>query len=160
MKFMLSKIFSKRGMICVNIIITLIALFSIYSSAVLFFNTSDDTARLDDTLDALAAILVAYGVALEERDVIFELFKLDGRTADAAEKKSELTHLSHSYGGVLVVLGLMVEVMIEFLKIPAHIVDLKSFENPLFLIGLVFCALSIQSIAKFTSRLVKADNSL
>jgi len=153
MNFIVSRIFSKNGMIAMNCVIMLIALFSIYTSTYLLFNSANDSAKLDDTLDALAAILVAYGVALEEREVIFKLFNL--KFNQESKKETETMHLSHSYGGMLVVLGLMVEVMIELLKIPAHVVDIRSFEKPLFLIGLVFCFFSIQYIYKFSSSLIK-----
>jgi len=156
-------IVSKYGMIAINLILVFIMVFSLLHSMKFLTNVADDSGALDELIDAIAAILVAYGVVLEERDTIISMIKKAERKAggDAEEKNTEyddgeeeLTHYCHYCGTTLVVIGLFIEVISEIVKIPHAVYNLASLERWLFGIALIFTAFSVWTVVHFSHQIV------
>lgn len=157
-------IISRPGMIFLNLLLVFLLAFSVCHSVRYLFNTTNDAAAADDLIDAIAAMLVAYGVVLEERDTIRAMLRKkcsepegsvnDESNGDAEEK---IDHYAHYCGTTLVVIGLFIEVLGEMVKIPHHIYNFKSLEDWLFGIAFVFMFMSAWAVIHFSFQLSHAS---
>lgn len=90
---------------------------------------------MEEILEGLGTILVAFGVAAEERDTLLKFLHVypEGRTP--AQARTD--HHCHGYGLILLLLGLFVEVSVYIIRMP----DLNTvdFDPALIVAG---CALS------------------
>ena len=136
----LTKILTSRFAISFfNVIITMITLSSLFHAYKLFHAPGNDFNQIEDLLDGISVIFVAYGVALEERDSLMSFFGLYPRYLSDIEEATD--HLSHFYGLCILLLGLFTEVVVEVVKIPNTFFNTEGAEGLLFIIGFVFLCL-------------------
>ena len=83
----LAKILTSRLSLCIiNGLILTITLTSLYETTKLLFNRTNDFNQIEEILDGIGTIFVAYGVALEERDSLMRFFKLYPQFCNKVEK--------------------------------------------------------------------------
>lgn len=120
-----------------NVLITYLLIASIVQMIPMIFNEENNVHRLEEILDATATMLVAYGVVLEERE---SLMRILGVTRDYLDDCVD--HLCHDLGVLLLVIGLLVEVTVQLIKIPNSIVNTDGIEWLIFLSGAIFTTIA------------------
>lgn len=114
-KKLIAALLSRGGIIAMSILLALLMLQGCWDIV-------DDFARIDqrqhdmeEVLAGLAAILVAFGVATEERGTLLSFIGLypDGQTPQQQREN----HYCHGYG-VSLLLGLFVEVAVYLIRMP------------------------------------------
>ncbi len=127
----------RRTIVVLNGLLFFITLGVVYDAFVLFFRAGNDVLAIENLLDGIATIFVAYGVALEERDTLMKFFKLYPRYLDDVQKETDA--VCHFYGLSYLLVGLFMEVAIETIKLPHKVFNTVMAEEIVFGIGLVFC---------------------
>ena len=104
------------------------------------------TERFEEMIDIISGmgvILIAYGVALEERASLREVFGISGQ-ADH-EKEAPLDHFCHLAGAGQLLLGLFSEIGVECVRIPNDVINTENIEHivlgfsvALLLLGMAF----------------------
>jgi hypothetical protein len=99
----------------------------------LFFDPANDFDAQERTLDGIATIFVAYGVALEERESVLKFFGYYPRFFSPRE--AHIDHLCHDYGVLFLIIGLLVETAVQIVKIPDRLINTAELETAVFIIG-------------------------
>ncbi|MEF2231718.1 MAG: hypothetical protein V3571_12375 [Pseudodesulfovibrio sp.] len=137
---LLTLLISRRGIALINlIIVAFIALIS-FELYELMADAASNADEIEEILDTVGVILIAWGVALEERGTLMESFGAYAGGCPAAEEHAD--HASHVYGLAALLLGLFMEVAVELVKIPDHVVNTFGIEHILFWIGIFFMVVS------------------
>lgn len=89
-----------------------------------------------DIVTGVGIIMIGWGVVLEERATLREIFGLTGGVDEAWQ--AALDHTCHNYGVGQLVLGLMAEICIEMIKIPNNIIYTGEVDDFLVAGGLFF----------------------
>jgi hypothetical protein len=147
----------RRTIIVLNGILFLITLGVIYDAFVLFFRAGNDALPIENLLDGIATIFVAYGVALEERDTLMRFFRLYPQYLDEGQKETDA--VCHFYGLNYLLVGLFMEVAIETIKLPHKVFNTLMAEEVVFGIGLVFCLTGCVLLLKNMYLLSKAPKA-
>ncbi|MFH1136756.1 MAG: hypothetical protein V1816_11815 [Pseudomonadota bacterium] len=100
----------------------------------------DNAGEIEDVLDGLGAIFVAYGVALEERETLMRIFRLYPRLQNRLEEAVD--HVCHVSGLLLLIVGLFMEVTVEAVKLPNRILNTQGVEGWVFGTGFFFGAIA------------------
>jgi len=152
---LLKMFLSKKGLIAFNLVIFVVAVFSVFDIYKLFSTPTNDSKEIDHILNAIATIFVAYGVALEERESITRIFSIKDAKSDETETK--LDHLSHDFGLVFLVIALFVEVTSEIVKIPDLIFNFSMLEPFMSVTGIILTMLMIIKLGSFTIKLAHVE---
>jgi len=109
---------------------------------------------MEETLEGLGTILVALGVALEERETLMKFLKLypEGLTPF----QELVDHHCHGYGLILLLLGLLVEVVVYIVKMPN--IPTVAYDPSLLLVGTALCVLSALLVVRLTWLLARAGS--
>ncbi len=99
-----------------------------------------------DIVTGIGIIMIGWGVVLEERATLREIFGLVGGPDETWE--SALDHTCHNYGVGQLVLGLMAEICIEMIKIPNTIIYTGEVDDYLVAAGLGFVAIGALLLAR------------
>jgi len=142
---------STGGLTLFNFILLIVFTFSIFNALMLLYNSADDAVQMDSIMNAIATILVAYGVVLEERESIFKSAGI--YPAAVCEKESRIDHLCHNYGIAFLVVGLFIEVTTEIVKIPCQVINFSAVEKPIFAVGMMLSVASIFMLLYFTLKI-------
>jgi len=141
MKRLLRLLISRQGIALIHLLIVgfiVLVSFELYD---LMSDTVSNADEIEEILDTVAVILVAWGVALEERGTLMESLGAYANGCPAVEKEAD--HASHIYGMAALLLGLFMEVVVEVVKVPDHVINTVGLEGVLFWIGIVFMAASV-----------------
>lgn len=125
----------RYGMILFNSLVLIILALSLFDMAGMILDPANDADEMERALEGMAAIFVAYGVLLEERESLLKIFRFYPRFA--SEEESRTDHVSHTYGVLFLVIGLLVEVATGLVKIPDRIFNTVTLETSLFAVGTV-----------------------
>jgi hypothetical protein len=103
-------------------------------------------------IEGVGVVLIGWGVALEERDGMAELLGSSIDLADARE--AYLSHVCHSSGLAILVLGLFAEIAMEVVKLPDHIINTNSIERGPLSIATLFLAMGAVSLIVHIARMI------
>ena len=122
-------LFSRFGIIAISIVLALLMLqgvWDVFDS----INIIDQQHAMEEIIAGLAAILVAFGVALEERETLLKFVGLypDGLTP----QQGRMDHHCHGHGLSLLLLGLFSEVAVYLIRMP----DINTLDFDMVLIAL------------------------
>jgi hypothetical protein len=106
-----------------------------------------------EIVTGIGVILIGWGVALEERHELREIFGVHGR---GEEWQSAIDHHCKSTGIGALIFGLFAEMCIEAIKLPNHIIYTEGFNEVLVGIAAVFMALTAVVLARHVMVLVPA----
>ena len=123
-----------------NVVLFFITALSLYRAGVLLFNVVEDARELELLLDGVGVILVAYGVALEERETLMKFFKLYPGLQN--EREERIDKIYHFYGLWFLLLGLFMEVAVEIVKIPYSLFNIPYIEAFIFGAGSFFSVIA------------------
>jgi len=101
---------------------------------------------MEEILEGLGTILVALGVALEERETLMKF--LGVYPAGLTPEQACVDHHCHGYGLLLLLVGLFVEVAVYVIRMPN--LDTVNFDTGLILVGAGFCVLGAVLLARLT----------
>jgi len=153
---MMKKIFLRPiVLIIVNIAIFAIILSSVNSMMEYMLNLTEDIDRFDELSDALSAILVAYGIILEERIILMKMGKL--YPAFKNREQTEYDELCERFGPIFLIAGCINEISTEILRIPHRFfnMSLETQEMNFFILNNLIFAISAIALIIFTIRLIK-----
>ena len=122
-------LFSRIGIIAMSLVLALLMLqgvWDVFDS----INIIDQQHAMEEIIAVLAAILVAFGVALEERETLLKFVGLypDGLTP----QQGRMDHHCHGHGLSLLLLGLFSEVAVYLIRMP----DINTLDFDMVLIAL------------------------
>lgn len=122
-------LFSRIGIIAMSLVLALLMLqgvWDVFDS----INIIDQQHAMEEIIAGLAAILVAFGVALEERETLLKFVGLypDGLTP----QQGRMDHHCHGHGLSLLLLGLFSEVAVYLIRMP----DINTLDFDMVLIAL------------------------
>jgi len=101
---------------------------------------------MEEILEGLGTILVAYGVALEERET---LLKFLGVYPDAhTPQQARVDHHCHGYGLSLLLLGLFAEVAVYLVRMPD--INTVDFDPALIMFATFLCLVGAAHLAKLS----------
>jgi hypothetical protein len=93
-----------------------------------------------DTVSTIAIILIGWGVALEERHVLREVFRMSGRPDERWQHG--IDEACRRAGVGVLILGLFAEICAELIHLPNRIIETGGSEHPLLGIGTFFLAVA------------------
>ena len=143
---------SRGGLTLFNYVLLAIFTFSLVNAFSLLFNKIDDTLKMDSIMNAIATILVAYGVVLEEREGIFKIAEIYPSQESKAE--TAMDHLCHDYGITFLVIGLFIEVTTEIVKIPCQVINFAAVETPIFAGGMILSITGVLTLIYFSMKII------
>ena len=114
----------------------------------MLFHTANNVPELEEMVDGIATIFVAYGVALEERGSLMHIFHL--YPALVSPRQDFTDHICHSYGLSLLLLGLFMELAVQLVKIPDRVINTQGIEWLMFSIALAFIMGSTYMICRLS----------
>ncbi|MFH1913680.1 MAG: hypothetical protein ABIK45_05340 [Pseudomonadota bacterium] len=136
MKRLLKYIISRRGLLVVNFaIVAFIAIVAVESWE-LMRDTIHNVDEIGEILDAVGIVLVAWGVALEERATLMNAF--GAYKEGCPESEAMIDRECHIYGMAALLLGLFMEVTVELVKVPDAVINTFGIEHVLFGVGVLF----------------------
>jgi hypothetical protein len=157
MKKLLRMVISRRGLLVVNAAIVLFIVAVALESWELLRDTLHNAEEIGEIIDTVAIILVAWGVALEERGTMMDAFGAYGDGCPAVEAAAD--HSSHVYGMAALLLGLFMEVAVEVVKMPDHVVNTVGLEGILFGVGIVLMFLAAVLLLRMNVELWRDSRS-
>lgn len=145
---------SRWTLLALNLAVTVIAVASLWDMYPLLGNAVGDLHVLEDISDAVGTILIAYGVAAEERETLMKFmgFYPDGRSA----VQDDMDHASHYFGLAFLVIGLFMEMGVQLIKIPDDIVNTQGLEDAIFTLNAVFILLALALMFRYCQRVWNA----
>lgn len=93
-----------------------------------------------DTVSTIAIILIGWGVALEERHVLREVFRMSGRPDERWQHG--IDEACRRAGVGVLILGLFAEICAELIHLPNRIVETGGSEHALLAVGTFFLAVA------------------
>lgn len=129
-------LFSRTGLLVISLLLGLLMFQGCWDVIEDVNNLQLHQHDMEEVLAGLAAILVAFGVASEERGTLLSFAGAypDGQTP----LQQHENHYCHGFGVLLLLIGLFVEVSVYIIRMP----DLNTvdFDLALILIGTTLCA--------------------
>ncbi|MCX5797320.1 MAG: hypothetical protein NTY77_17650 [Elusimicrobia bacterium] len=143
---------SRPSIVLFNLIIVVISTLTIYHAARLLATPANDYNEIELMLDGIGTILIAYGVAIEERASLLKFFKLCPLHEHVEERFENQT--CHFYGLLLLILGLLMETTVQAVKLPNRILNTEGLEGVIFGIGVFFCSIAVALLCRASQLLV------
>ena len=147
---------SRTAMNIVNILLILLLIHGVYEVLVSLPQVSTLQHRMEDVLEGLGTILVALGVALEERETLLCFFGV--YPADLTPMQNRIDHHCHGYGLLLLLVGLFIEVAVYAIRMPN--LETIDFDPALLLIGAVLCAVGAVLLARLSWLIWRAPHEV
>ncbi len=137
---------SRQAIAAVNILLLALVFQGVWDVVLDLPLTDAVQHRIEEILEALGTILVAFGVALEERDTLLKFLGVypEGHTPE--QRRTD--HHCHGYGLVLLLVGLFVEVSVFIVRMPD--LDTVDFDPLLIVAGTALSALGGLFLARLT----------
>ena len=105
-----------------------------------------------DTESTIAIVLIGWGVALEERFVLREVFGMVGRPDERWQKG--IDGACYRAGVGVLILGLFAEICAELMHLPNRIIDTAGSEHPLLAVGAVLMAVAALILVRLIVQLI------
>jgi len=145
----------RTGIIVMSILLALLMLQGVWDILEDIQAIGQQQHAMEEILEGLGTILVAFGVALEERETLLKFVGLypHGLTPQQAR----VDHHCHGYGLSLLLLGLFAEVAVYLIRMP----DLNTvdFDPALIVLGALFCLVGGAMLARLTWLLWRDDET-
>jgi len=155
-KAVLQSLTSRTAINVVNLFLLLLLLHGISEVLSNFSRVAELQHGMEETLEGLGTILVALGVALEERETLMKF--LGVYPAGLTPVQARVDHHCHGYGLLLLLVGLLVEVAVYVIRMPN--LNTVDFDPALLLAGTAFCALGVVLLARLTWLLWRAPREV
>ena len=107
-----------------------------------------------EILEGVGVVLIGWGVAIEERPSLREIFHLEGGMNEALEAGIDL--ICHSSGIGLLIFGLFAEIAVTAVRLPQHVVPTEGFDPVVLCISTVFVVLGLYVLLQHMARMMIA----
>lgn len=107
-----------------------------------------------EILEGVGVVLIGWGVAVEERPSLREIFHLEGGPNEALERGIDV--LCHSSGVGMLIFGLFAEIAVTAVRLPNHVVPTEGFDNVVLYISAFFVGLGTYVLLQHIVRMVMA----
>ena len=154
-KPLISYFFNRAGILLFNSMLTLILISATHYMVLLLLDPANDTDKMERTLEGIATIFVAYGVVLEERESLMKFFRYYPLFQTDYEER--IDHICHDYGVVFLLIGLLMEVIVQLVKIPDRVIDTANMEPYVLGCGILFFLMSLYYMAGYCYRLLRVS---
>lgn len=115
-KKLIIMLFNRNGIIIMSVLLALLMFQGFWDIVEDISHIEKQQHDMEEILSGLAAILVAYGVAMEERGTLLNFV---GSYADGATPQQQrVDHHCHGYGLSLLLFGLFAEVAVYIIRMP------------------------------------------
>lgn len=135
-----------------NLLLILLLLHGIWQVLGNYAQIVEMQDAMEEILEGLGTILVALGVALEERETLLKFIGV--YPAGLTPEQACVDHHCHGYGLLLLLVGLFVEVAVYIIRMPN--LDTVNFDSGLILAGTAFCILGTLLLARLSWLLWRA----
>ena len=135
-----------------NFVLILLLLQGIWGVLGNYAHIAEMQDGMEEILEGLGTILVALGVALEERETLMKFIGV--YPAGLTPEQACVDHHCHGYGLLLLLVGLFVEVAVYIIRMPN--LDTVDFDPGLILVGTAFCVLGSLLLMRLTWLLWRA----
>lgn len=132
----------------INLLLLASGINSVRSMLPLLGNAVNDISTLEHISEGYGTILIAFGVAAEERESLMRFFGLYPRFASALQ--TAVDHVCHDFGLSILLLGLFMELGVQAVKLPNEIINTDGIEHLIFGATAVLMALTTWVLARFT----------
>jgi len=140
----------------VNLLLLALLMQGVFQVLVQMPRVAEFQHGMEEILEGLGTILVALGVALEERETLMKF--LGVYPAGLTPLQVQVDHHCHGYGLLLLLAGLFVEVCVYIIRMPN--LDTVNFDPALLLVGALFCVLGVVLLARLTWLLWRAPQEV
>jgi len=106
-----------------------------------------------DIVDGMGVILIGWGVALEEREALREIFKLTATEEEGWQ--AAIDHICHASGIGVLVFGLFSEMCVEMVRLPNHIINTEGIDDVVLWGSLFFLGLSVLVLLQHIAALIR-----
>lgn len=153
---LLYKLTSRTAINFVNLLLIVLLVHGIVEILRGFDQVAELQHGMEEILEGLGTILVALGVALEERETLLKFLGVypEGLTPVQAR----VDHHCHGYGLLALLAGLFVEVAVYVIRMPN--LNTIDFDPALILAGTAFCALGVVLLVRLTWLLWRAPREV
>lgn len=100
----------------------------------------------------VSVVMIGWGVALEERGSVRDVFGIRGGSDDAWQDR--IDHASHGVGVMLLLLGLFAEICEQLVSLPKRVLSIEPVRDLLLGIGTCFVAGGLLLLVVHVARLV------
>ena len=135
-----------------NLVLILLLLHGIWEVLGNYARIAEMQDGMEEILEGLGTILVALGVALEERETLMKFIGV--YPAGLTPLQARVDHHCHGYGLLLLLVGLFVEVAVYVIRMPN--LNTIDFDPGLILVGAAFCVLGTLLLMRLTWLLWRA----
>ena len=142
----------------INLLILMSGINSILDMPPLIANLENDLLQLENITEGYATILIAYGVAAEERSTLMHFLRL--YPANLTPLQAAIDKICHNYGLVLLLIGLFVELCEELVKMPDSIINTNGLESLMFYVAVILTIVSSCALIRFSWLLVFAQRQM
>jgi hypothetical protein len=134
------------------LVLAIVELFALLWGAAWTAHMHDAISQSEDLIEGVGVVLIGWGVALEERNGMAELL---GSSIDLTDTREVyLSHVCHSSGLAVLVLGLFAEIAMEIVRLPDHIINTNSIERWPLSIAALFLSLAAVCLLVHVVRMI------
>lgn len=144
---------SRQAVIALNLVFIYFAGTVLWDFGVEWRLHTLNATELEQVIEGMAVLSVAYGVALESRVDLMEIFKLYPAFETADERRVD--QVCHDYGVVLLLFGLFMEVPVQAVKVPDHIFITTGVEVRTLMVAIPFMFAALVATLKMSLRLIR-----
>lgn len=107
-----------------------------------------------DILEGVGVVLIGWGVAIEERPSLREIFRLEHGPNELLEKG--IDGICHASGIGLLIFGLFAEIAVTAVRLPNNVVPTEGFDHVVLWVSVFFIGLGTYILIQHIVRLVIA----
>jgi hypothetical protein len=138
----LSRMLTSRGaLLLFNAIFIYFTALSLWGAIRPFRFGHPDAHELEAIIDGIAVLSIAFGVALECRKDIMAMLGLYPALKNATERR--IDQVCHDFGIWYLLLGLLMDIPVQAVKVPEHIFATTGIEVPTLLVAVFFLAVAL-----------------
>lgn len=150
---LLLRLTSRTAIIGMNLILMLLMVQGAWEVARSFAHFDSLQHGMEEILEGLGTILVALGVALEERETLMKFLGLYPQAMTPLQ--ADVDHHCHGYGLILLLVGLLVEVLVYVVRMPN--LETVNFDPGLILAATGLCVLGGLLMGRLSWLLLRAS---
>lgn len=143
---LLVRLTGRNAINIVNILLILLLVHGVWEVATNFARVHELMDAMEELLEGMGTILVALGVALEERETLLKFIGVYPQGLTPMQEAVD--HHCHGYGLLLLLVGLFVEVAVYVIRMPN--LDTIDFDPLLIAAGAVLSGLGAIALARLT----------
>lgn len=135
-----------------NLLVVFITAASLWDIMQLLQTGTKEAEDMLTLLGGVGTIIVTYGIVLEERGSLMEICGC--YPSHKCDEETAIDQICHDGGIVLLVIGLFLEMAVQFIHIPNRVINTTEIELGIYYFGCVLLALTILHFLNFCYKLL------